>query len=134
MITIQTTISPQQITRSLADDWAPTLRAIAGAIAVPLVAVYVAGLMAGEAWHQVLAWARGQHLQGLSRMGLPGGPMPTIEIPLPTIRVQRQAPVTIPTLTRRSECRRLQAQGLSPAKIGRELGISRSTVRRELAA
>lgn len=130
-ITIQVP-AMRDVTRVMAADWGPEIRRWVGAAAAVMAAVYAAGLVTGARWWQLVAWAERQHLHGLARMGLPGG-VPSIDIPLPTIYVQRQAPVTVPTITRSSECRRLRAQGLSPAAIGREMGISRTTVRRELA-
>lgn len=130
---------PQEVTRALASDWGPALQQGAKALATVLVAVYTAGLVAGIRWQQLLAWVERQLEQGMARLGVPGGNY--LESPdsstgpaaITAIRIQRQAPAAPPVLSRRDACRRLRAQGLSPAVIGRELSISRSTVRRELA-
>ena len=121
---------PAAITRAMARDHGPALRRAAGAIAVVLVAVYVAG-ETGYAWlRQLLAWP------GLPPLP-PWGPPDPVPVPrpapVPAAVLQHQAPAALPVISRRDACRCLRAQGLSPAKIGRELGISRSTVRRELA-
>jgi hypothetical protein len=130
---------PQVVTRALASEWGPALQQGAKALAAVLVAVYTAGLVAGIRWQQLLALLEQCLQQGMARFGVPGAPLepfmaPTIDLPRPPVRIQRQAPAVLPVIGRRDACRRLQAQGLSPAKIGRELGISRSTVRRELAS
>jgi hypothetical protein len=126
----------RDITRAMAADWGPAIRRWVGAAAAVIAAVYAAGLVTGVRWHRFLAWIDRHHVYGMTRMGLPGGvtllPPELITIPYRSPIVQRQAPITVPTLTRRSECRRLRAQGLSHAAIGRQLGVSRSTVRREL--
>ena len=124
---------PQEVTRALASDWGPGLQQGVKALAAVLVAVYTAGLVAGIRWRQLLGWVEQQLERGMARLGVPGAPLDPL-IQLPSIRTQRHAPATPATLGRRDACRRLRAQGLSPAAIGRELGISRTTVRRELAA
>lgn len=128
---------PQSITKALASDWAPVLRRAAGAIAIPLVAVYVAGLTAGTLWHQLLAWAQGHHQAGASRLGLPGAsmlvPSSLATVPYQAPIVQRQAPAPPPPVLSRAEaCRQLKAEGLSVSAIAERLKTSTSTVRRAL--
>ena len=130
---------PQEVTRALASDWGPGLQQGVKALAAVLVAVYTAGLVAGIRWRQLLGWVEQQLEQGMARLGVPGATLEpfmahTIDVPRPPVSIQRQAPAAPSVLSRRDACRRLQAQGMSPAAIGRELGISRTTVRRELAA
>jgi hypothetical protein len=137
MHTIQLEVpSLRDTTRAAAADWGPALHSTARSIAAILVAVYSAGLVTGTRWHQLLAWIERHHVYGLSRIGLPGAALPPelISVSYRAPIIQYQAPLALPTLTRRSECHRLRAQGLSAAAIGRKLGISRTTVRRELAA
>lgn len=136
MITVQTTITPQQITRSLAGDWAPTWRRWAGAAAAVLAAVYCAGLVTGARWRQLLAWARRHHLQGLGRMGLPGG-IPTIDVPVQSVMIIQRcaaAPRALPAVAppRVSAIHLLAADGLSQRQIARQLGISRHRVKAAL--
>lgn len=126
--------SVRVITRALASDWGPWLGRAAGAIAAVLAVAYTAGLCAGLLVRQLTAWVERHHLDGLARMGLPGASIRNSEVwgvtrPI----IQRQAPAPLPVLSRRDACRQLRAQGLSPARIGKALGISRTTVRRELA-
>lgn len=130
----------REVTRALASDWGPGLRraarAIAAVVAVALTAHFLFGLLV----RQLLAWTERHHLEGLARLGLPGGnssawltsPV-TTPAPRPALALAHApaAPVTAP---RREACRQLREQGLSPARIARALGVSRSTVRRELAA
>lgn len=136
MITVQTTITPQQITRSLAGDWGPTWRRWAGAAAVPLVVAYAAGLMAGDAWHRMLAWVDRQHLQGLTQMGLPGGPIPMIDVPVMIVHRHAAAvtPRALPAVAppRVSAIELLAADGMSQRQIARQLGISRHRVKAAL--
>lgn len=122
--------------RAAASDWGPALHSTAQSIAAVLAAVYTAGLVTGIRWHQLLAWIDRHHVYGMARIGLPGAALPPelVSIPYRSPIVQRQASLPLPTLTRRDACHRLRSQGMSPTAIGRKLGVSRSTVRRELAS
>lgn len=128
----------QSATRALASDWTPALRRVAGAIAIPLVAVYVAGLMAGTLWHQATAWAEGHQEVGLSRLGLPGATMlvpPSLAtVPYWAPTVQRHAPAPPPPVLSRGDYYRdlIASRGLSVAAIAKGEGVSVSTVRRAL--
>lgn len=53
-------------------DWGAVFHRWAKAAAAVLVVPYVAGLMAGDAWRRLVAWANAHHLAGLARLGLPG--------------------------------------------------------------
>lgn len=125
-----TILHPSVLTRALVSDWSPYLRQWAGAVAAVLVAGVAAGQVIQARWQQLLAFPP----------AWPGGPqwppdpapVPNPE-PVPAAVLQRQAPASPPVITRRDACRRLRADGLSFVQIGRKLGISRSTVRRELA-
>lgn len=108
-------------------------------VARVLVAVYVAGWVTGRAVAQAsdalaAAWSM-TWMGAVARLGMPGAALPPelASIPYRLPIVQRSAPATLPTLSRREACRRLRSQGLTPAAIGRQLGCSRTTVRRELA-
>jgi hypothetical protein len=61
------------ITRGLSSDWGPTLHAAARRIGAVVALIYTLGFMAGESWHQLVAWAQKHQLHGLARLGLPGG-------------------------------------------------------------
>jgi hypothetical protein len=84
-------------------DWGAVFHRWARVIAAVLAVPYVAGLMAGEAWHRLLNWFDAHHLAGLARLGLPGGNYP--EIP------DGSAGVTIEVI----DCRPDLCQRLSPA-------------------
>jgi hypothetical protein len=141
MIMIQTTITPQQITRALASDWGPTLRRWAGALAM----VYAAGLLAGEAWHALVAWINGHHRYGLARLGMPGGTAKDSSVVEAvsltdefTIRRLSQAPrprhLTAVAPPRVNAVLLMAADGMSQRQIARALGISRHRVKAELEA
>ena len=61
------------ITRGLSSDWGPTLHAAARRLGAVVALLYTLGFMAGERWHQLVAWAQEHQLHGLARLGLPGG-------------------------------------------------------------
>jgi hypothetical protein len=157
MITIQTTITIQDITRALASDWGPTLHHWTGAIAAVLAVPYVAGLLAGEAWYRLRAWVSSHHMHGLARMGLPGGdpnlhslPYVVITSPVtPTTVIPRTLrsrlmlePIKIETCygcdpvaqPRVSAIHFMAAGGMSQRQIARSLQISRHRVKSELAS
>jgi DNA-binding NarL/FixJ family response regulator len=110
------------ITRS---DWSPYIRQAAYAIGAAIALTYTAGLLTGEAVHhwndQLAAWVSGR-----AATLTPAAPARVI--------VQRQAMAPAPVLSRRSECQRLRARGMTQQQIADALGCSRTTVRRELAA
>lgn len=141
MNTICITLPPlRDVTRALASDWGPGLRRAAGAIAAVVAVAFTAGFCSGLLVRQLLAWVERHHLAGLARLGLPGGDYrailgspATTPAPRPVLALP-PAPAVPVTASRREKCRWLSAQGLSPNRIGKTLGISRTTVRRELAA
>lgn len=141
MNTICITLPPlREITRAGAADWGPGLRRAAGTIAAVVAVAYTAGLCTGLLVRQLLAWAEYHHLTGLTRLGLPGGnssawltSLGTTPPPRPVLALP-PAPAVPVTTPRREACRQLKKQGLSLARIAQALGISRTTVRRELAA
>lgn len=75
MKTILTVSLPHLFTITRA-DWGAVFHRWAKALAPVLVVPYVAGLMAGDAWHRFTAWVEHHHLTGLARLGLPGGNYP----------------------------------------------------------
>lgn len=104
-------------------DWAPHIRSAAQLLAAACVATYTAGLLTGELVHrwndQLAALVRGN-----LKASLTSSPARMI--------TQRQAPAPSPVLSRRDECRRLRARGMTQQQIADAIGVSRSTVRREL--
>ena len=46
------------ITRGLSSDWGPTLHAAARRLGAVVALIYTLGFMAGERWHQLVAWAQ----------------------------------------------------------------------------
>jgi len=112
----------KSVTRALASDWAPTLHATARRIAVVVALFITAWVMASEAWQRVAAWAMEHQLQGLARLGLPGGNYPEIPdgSPAPVGNVKAlltgSAGVTIEVIDCRPDlCQRL-APALPPAR------------------
>jgi hypothetical protein len=139
MITIQTTITLRDITGALASDWGPTLRNWAGAIAAVLTVPYVAGLLAGETWHRLMAWVSAHHLHGLARLGPPGGQTEPVNRSYKLVtHCLSPAPVHRPTTAvappRVSAIHLMAADGMSQRQIARHLGISRHRVKAELEA
>jgi hypothetical protein len=63
----------KSVARALAGDWGPALHAMARHIGAVLAVPFTLGFMAGVIWHQLVAWAVEHELQGLARLGLPGG-------------------------------------------------------------
>jgi hypothetical protein len=63
----------KSITRGLSSDWGPTLHAAARRLGAVVALIYTLGFMAGERWHQLVAWAQEHQLHGLARLGLPAG-------------------------------------------------------------
>lgn len=104
---------------TLRSDWGPALRSAAYALAAAIALAYTAGLLTGETVHR---W-NDQLAQLVS--GRPAAPVRLV--------VQRQAAAPAPVLSRRSECLRLRARGMTQQQIADQLGVSRTTVRRELA-
>lgn len=67
------TVELKTITRALASDWGPALKAAAIRLGAVAALAYTLGLLAGMRWHQLLAWLQQRQLQLLARLGLPGG-------------------------------------------------------------
>jgi hypothetical protein len=61
------------ITRGLSSDWGPTIYVAARRLGAVVALIYTLGFMAGERWHQLVAWAQKHQLHGLARLGLAGG-------------------------------------------------------------
>jgi hypothetical protein len=74
MTTISITVPAlKTITRGFSSDWGHTLHAAARRIGAVVALIYTLGFMAGERWHQLVAWAQEHQLHGLAQLGLPGG-------------------------------------------------------------
>jgi hypothetical protein len=74
MTTISITVPDlKAITRGLSSDWGPTLHAASRRLGAVVALIYTLGFMAGESWHQLVAWAQKHQLHGLARLGLLGG-------------------------------------------------------------
>lgn len=114
-------------------DWGITFHRWARLIAAVLVVPYLAGLMAGEAWHRLIRWIDAHHLAGLARLGLPGSITPHDEPVIASIRVQRLAPVPTPSIAiaqpRANAVEMMAAGGMSQRAIAKTLGISRHRVK-----
>jgi hypothetical protein len=113
-------------------DWGAAFHRWAKAIAAVLVVPYVAGLMAGEAWHRLVAWANTHHLAGLARLGLLGAP--TDHFPAATkMVVQCLAPAPAPSIgiaqPRANAVEMMAAGGMSQRAIAKALKISRHRVK-----
>jgi hypothetical protein len=67
------TVELKTITRALASDWGPALKAAAIRVGAVAALAYTLGLLAGMRWHQLLAWLQQCQLELLARLGLPGG-------------------------------------------------------------
>ena len=122
------------ITRGLS-DWGPTLHAAARRMGAVVALIYTLGFMAGERWHQLVAWAQEHQLHGLATLGLSGGNLRARltgsapdQFPGATEMVSTPANVAPPSV------RRLAAQGLSQREIAGTLGLTRYQVRKALAA
>jgi predicted RNA methylase len=139
----------------LTTDWAPYIHRAIHGIAATCAVVYTAGLLTGEFVHrlndQLAAWVSGR-----SATPATAAPAPVVsgfhvvsdeaydelmafiaddQSPdTQNMIVQRQALAPTPVLSRRVECQRLRAGGMTQQQIADALGCSRTTVRRELAA
>ena len=104
-------------------DWVPYIRRAAFAFAAACALAYTAGLLTGEAlhrWNDQLAAI----VSGRAATLAPAAPVRVV--------VQRQAAAPAPVLSRKAECLRLRARGMTQQQIADQLGVSRTTVRREL--
>lgn len=134
------------ITRGLSSDWGPTLHAAARRLGAVVALLYTLGFMAGERWHQLVAWAQEHQLNRLARLGLPGGNLKASltgsapgHFPAVTEMVtQPLAPALPPARPAANvappSVRRLAAQGCSQREIAGTLGLTRYQVRKALAA
>jgi hypothetical protein len=150
------------ITRGLSSDWGPTLHAAARRLGAVVALIYTLGFMAGERWHQLVAWAQKHQLHGLARLGLPGGNLKaglttsTIKefLTVPGLLIgidwaapdgsatvqffQRLAPALPPARQAANiappSIRHLASQGLSQREIAGTLGLTRYQVRKALEA
>jgi hypothetical protein len=149
------------ITRGLSSDWGPTLYAAARRIGAVVALIYTLGFMAGERWHQLVAWAQEHQLPGLARLGLSGGNLkasfsssapdqfpgvtemvtaPVGPKPVATtngaelLPAPDAAPVTTPSNVAPPSIRHLAAQGFSQREIAGTMGLTRYQVRKALAA
>ena len=162
MTTICITVPALKIlTRGLSSDWGPTLHAAARRLGAVVALIYTLGFMAGERWHQLVAWAQEHQLHGLARLGLPGdnlkasltgsapgqflgatemvtapvGPKPVATTNgAELLPAPESAPVTTPASVAPPLIRHLAAEGLSQRKIAGTMGLSRYQVRKALAA
>jgi hypothetical protein len=123
--------------------------------------IYTLGFMAGERWHQLVAWAQEHQLHGLARLGLSGGnlkarltgsapdqfPGATEMVTTPVgpkpvaitngaelLPAPDAAPVTTSANVAPPSVRRLAAQGCSQREIAGTLGLTRYQVRKALVA
>jgi hypothetical protein len=140
------TVELKSVTRALASDWGPTLYTTARRIAAVLAAVYTVWVMAKERWHQLVAWAVEHELQGLARLGLPGGNVkalltgsaaPDHFAGVNKMVVQRQASALPPARSigiAPPSIQHLAAEGFSQRVIADKLGITRYQVRKALKA
>ncbi len=147
------TVELKSVTRALASDWGPTLHTTARRIAAVLAAVYTVWVMAKERWQQLVAWAVDHELQGLVRLGLPGGNVQALltgstvkeslivapdHFPAATkMVVQRQALALPPARSigiAPPSIQHLAAEGFSQREIADKLGITRYQVRKALKA
>ena len=127
--------SLKDITRGLSSDWAPILHAAARRLGAVVAVLYTLGFMAGERWHQLVAWAQENQLHGLARLGLHGGNLKALftgsapdQFPGATEMVTTPANVAPPSI------RHLADQGLSQREIAGTLGLTRYQVQKALAA
>jgi hypothetical protein len=152
---------PSPPSAGLSSDWGPTLHAAARRIGAVVALIYTLGFMAGESWHQLVAWAQKHQLHGLARLGLPGGnlkaglagsapdqfPDPTEMVTTPVgpkpvatangaelMPTPKATPVTTPANVAPPSIRRLAAQGCSQREIAGTLGLTRYQIRKALAA
>lgn len=113
-------------------DWGITFHRWARLIAAVLVVPYLAGLMAGEAWHRLIRWIDAHHLAGLARLGLPGATADHFPDATKMV-VQRLAPVPTPSIAiaqpRANAVEMMAAGGMSQRAIAKSLGISRHRVK-----
>lgn len=149
----------KSVARALAGDWGPALHGMARRIGTVLAVPFILGFMAGEIWHQLVAWAMEHQLQGLARLGLPGGNCPEIPdgspAPVGNVKalltgsaadrfvdankmvVQRQALALPPARSigmAKPSIQHLAAEGFSQRVIADKLGITRYQVRKALKA
>jgi hypothetical protein len=98
-MSITITLELKTITRALASDWGPALKAAAIRLGAVAALAYTLGLLAGMRWHQLLAWLQQCQLQLLARLGLPGGSNGASDhfVGVGKMVVQRQAPARPPT-------------------------------------
>lgn len=149
------------ITRGLSSDWGPTLHAASRRLGAVVALFYTLGFMAGERWHQLVAWAQEHQLHCLARLGLPGGnlkarltglapgPFPgatemvtTPVGPKPVATTNgaelspapEAAPVTTLSNVAPPSIRHLAARGFSQREIAGTMGLTRYQVRKALAA
>ena len=149
------------ITRGLSSDWGPTIYVAARRLGAVVALIYTLGFMAGERWHQLVAWAQKHQLHGLARLGLAGGnlkasptdsapdlfPDPTEMVTTPVgpkpvattngaelFSTPKAAPVTTPANVAPPSVRRLATQGCSQREIAGTLGLTRYQVRKALKA
>jgi len=162
MTTISITVPDlKTITRGLSSDWGPTLHAAARRLGAVVALIYTLGFMAGERWHQLVAWAQEHQLHGLARLGLSGGNLkarltgsapdqfpgatemvttPVGPKPVATTNGAELMPapdaasVTTPANVAPPSVRRLAAQGCSQREIAGTLGLTRYQIRKTLAA
>lgn len=146
------TVELKSVTRTLASDWGPMLHRTARRIAAVLVAVYTVWVMAEERWQQLVAWAMRHQVQGLARLGLPGGNVKAFLTGSATEESSAVAPDHVPAaremvLQRLAPARpagpsvgmappsiqRLAAEGFSQRQISSTLGITRYQVRKALS-
>ena len=150
MKTVLTITVPElkSVTRALSSDWCPTIHATARRIGVVVAIAWTLCSMAADRWQQLAAWAQRHHVQGLARLGLPGGNYP--EIPdsstlkaAPALVTQRQAaaatPANIapPVLIHISDpmlraIRLVRVEGRSQRLAASICGVSRSSLQRAL--
>ncbi len=132
------------VTRALSSDWGPTLHATARSIGAMVALAWTVCSLATGRWRQMTAWVQAHHLQGLSRLGLPGGiiaPRGDVDVARGVI-VQRQAaaiaPANIapPTLVHISDpmarAVRLVRDGKSQRLAASLCGVSRTSLQRAL--
>jgi hypothetical protein len=97
-MSITITLELKTITKALASDWGPALKAAAIRVGAVAALAYTLGLLAGMRWHQLLAWLQQCQLELLARLGLPGGSNGASDhfVGVGKMVVQRQAPARPP--------------------------------------
>lgn len=147
MKTVLTITVPElkSVTRALSSDWGPTIHATARRLGVVVALAWTLGSMAADRWQQLAVWVQRRHVQGLARLGLPGGARPAADqLPAATKMVtQRQAaaatPANIapPVLIHISDpmlraIRLVRVEGRSQRLAASICGVSRSSLQRAL--